>query len=79
MQWSTEVLSSLSSDTEPAVLVVFNDRKYMFNTGEHTMRSFLQSGRLLRRTKCLFFTQSRIEQMGGLPGTLSAYIVCVRP
>lgn len=59
-------------------MVVFNDHKYMFNAGEHTMRSFLQSGRLLRRTKCLFFTQSRTEQMGGLPGTLSAYIVCAR-
>ena len=76
MQWSTEVVSALSSDTEPAILVVFNDHKYMFNTSENTMRSFLQSGRLWRRTKCLFFTQSRVEKIGGLPGALYADIVC---
>ncbi|KAF8956934.1 hypothetical protein BDZ97DRAFT_1848960 [Flammula alnicola] len=73
MLWSTSVLTTLSSDTEPSFMITFNDSKYIFNTSENTMRSFLQSGRLWRRTKALFFTQARVEKMSGLPGLIMTF------
>ncbi|KAF9478239.1 hypothetical protein BDN70DRAFT_58947 [Pholiota conissans] len=71
--WSTSVITALSSDTEPAIMLTFNEGKYIFNTSENTMRRFLQSGHTWRRTKALFFTQARIEKMGGLPGLIMTF------
>jgi hypothetical protein len=77
MKWSTSVITTLSSDTEPAVMLTFNDGKYIFNTSENTMRRFLQSGQVWRRAKALFFTQARVEKMSGLPGALRTFLTSV--
>ncbi|KIM44447.1 hypothetical protein M413DRAFT_431468 [Hebeloma cylindrosporum] len=70
MVWSTSVLTALSSDTEPSIVVTFNNARYQFNTSENTTRSFVQTQQNWRRTRALFFTQARVEKMSGLPGLL---------
>ncbi|KDR80789.1 hypothetical protein GALMADRAFT_153220 [Galerina marginata CBS 339.88] len=73
MNWSASVLTSISSDTEPSIIVTFHTAKYIFNTSENTTRSFLQSGRLWRRTRALFYTQARVEKTSGLPGLVMTF------
>ncbi|KAF9565899.1 hypothetical protein CPC08DRAFT_143698 [Agrocybe pediades] len=73
MNWSSSVLTTLSTDTEPSIIVTFPDAKYIFNTSENTTRSFLQSGRHWRKTKALFFTQARVEKTSGLPGLVMTF------
>lgn len=71
MIWSSSILTGLSADTEPSFMLQFDSAKYIFNVSENTTRSFKTSGRSWRRTRGIFFTQSKIERVGGLPGELS--------
>ncbi|KAF9269308.1 hypothetical protein L218DRAFT_969838 [Marasmius fiardii PR-910] len=73
MQWSAMVLSTVSSDTEPSILVTFDAYKYLFNVGENTSRAFLQSQRNWKRTKGLFLTAATTERAGGLAGLLMTF------
>ncbi|KAL0575576.1 hypothetical protein V5O48_006392 [Marasmius crinis-equi] len=73
MMWNASVLSTASSDTEPSIVVTFDSFKYLFNAGENTCRSFLQSQRNWRRTKALFFTGASTERAGGLAGMLMTF------
>ncbi|KAF8902361.1 hypothetical protein CPB84DRAFT_1775902 [Gymnopilus junonius] len=73
MNWSTSVLTTISSDTEPSIIVTFDNAKYIFNTSENTTRSFLQSGRTWRKAKALFFTQARVEKTSGLVGLIMTF------
>lgn len=77
MNWSSSVLTSVSSDTEPCIVVTFDNAKYIFNTSENTTRSFLQTGRNWKKARALFYTQARIEKMGGLPGMNSSVALSI--
>lgn len=68
MNWSASVLSTVSSDTEPTIVLAFDSAKYIFNAGENTSRAFLQSRRNWKRTHGLFFTQVGTQRASGLPG-----------
>lgn len=68
MNWSASVLTPISSDTEPTVILTFESAKYIFNVGENTNRAFLQSKHNWKRTKALFLTQPGTKRVGGLPG-----------
>ena len=68
MLWSTSVLSTLSSDTEPSIVVSFDSAKYLFNVGENTTRSYLQSRQTWRKTRALFVTSIGTQRTSGLPG-----------
>ncbi len=68
MNWSTSVLTTVSSDTEPSITVTFDKAKYMFNAGENSGRAFLQSKRNWRKTRGIFFTDVGSQRTGGLPG-----------
>ena len=68
MNWSASVLSTVSSDTEPTIVLAFDSAKYIFNAGENTNRAFLQSRRNWKRTRGLFFTQVGTQRASGLPG-----------
>ncbi|KAM6497244.1 hypothetical protein JOM56_007717 [Amanita muscaria] len=70
MNWSTSVLTSISSDTEPTIVVAFDNAKYIFNVGENTNRAFLQSRYNWKRTKGLFLTQLGTQRAGGLGGLM---------
>jgi ribonuclease Z len=66
--WSTSVLSGLSSDTEPSIVVTFESAKYIFNAGENTSRSWLQSRNNWKKAKGLFLTSVGSQRMSGVPG-----------
>lgn len=68
MNWSTSVLSTLSSDTEPTILITFDSAKYLFNVGENTGRSFLQSKQNWKKTRGVFLTSVGMQRAGGLAG-----------
>ena len=68
-KWSTSVISALSSDTEPTIIITFDNAKYIFNAGENTGRAWMQSRAHWRRMKALFFTQVGTQRMSGMPGT----------
>lgn len=73
MNWSASVLSTVSSDTEPTIVLAFDSAKYIFNAGENTSRAFLQSRRNWKRTHGLFFTQVGTQRASGLPGLLMSF------
>ncbi|KAJ2930031.1 hypothetical protein H1R20_g7064, partial [Candolleomyces eurysporus] len=70
MNWSASVLSALSADSQPSLMISFDDAKYMFNAGEGTVRSQTHSESNRRRIKALFLSQLSLERAGGIPGLL---------
>jgi hypothetical protein len=70
MNWSTSVYTTLSSDTEPSIVITFDSAKYIFNAGENTTRAILQDKRGWRRVKALFLTQLGTQRSSGVPGEL---------
>ncbi|KAG1876634.1 hypothetical protein DFJ58DRAFT_865981 [Suillus subalutaceus] len=73
MSWNASVLSSVSSDTEPTVVITFDSAKYIFNVGENTTRAFLQSRRNWKKTRGLFLTSVGTQRASGLPGLLMTF------
>ena len=72
MDWSTSVLTPLSSDTEPSVVITFSDAKYIFNAGENLGRSALQTSRNWKKARSIFLTQAKIDKISGLGGEHSS-------
>lgn len=68
MNWSTSVYTSLSSDTEPSIVITFESAKYIFNAGENTTRAILQSKRGWKKVKALFLTQLGTQRSSGVSG-----------
>jgi ribonuclease Z len=68
MNWSTSVLTSVSSDTEPTIVLTFDSGKYVFNAGENTTRALTQSRQNFKKTKGLFFTSVGTQRMSGITG-----------
>ena len=68
MLWNASVLSTVSSDTEPTVVISFDSAKYIFNVGENTTRAFLQSQQNWKKTRALFLTSVGTQRASGLPG-----------
>ncbi|GBE87655.1 hypothetical protein SCP_1103320 [Sparassis crispa] len=70
MDWFVSVNSSISSDTEPTLVVTFEDAKYIFNVGENTSRKWLQSQRHWRKAKAIWLTSTGTQRGSGLSGLL---------
>jgi hypothetical protein len=70
MNWSTSVYTTLSSDTEPSIVITFESAKYIFNAGENTTRAILQSARGWKKVKAVFLTQLGTQRSSGVPGVL---------
>jgi ribonuclease Z len=68
LSWSTTVHTTLSTDTQPTIIVTFENAKYVINASENTRRAFLESNVNWKKTKALFFTQSKVETTSGLAG-----------
>lgn len=68
MQWSANALSTVTSDTEPTIVLEFDNAKYIFNVGENTVRTFVQSKQNFKKTKGLFMTSVGSQRAGGLAG-----------
>lgn len=78
MNWSTSVYTTLSSDTEPSIVITFDSAKYIFNAGENTTRAIIQSKRGWRKLKALFLTQLKTQRSSGVPGMSSVSLLRVR-
>jgi ribonuclease Z len=72
--WHAAVLTPPSADTGPALAVVFDNAKYVFNVGENTGRAVIHSGLRLARTRALFLTGLAPERVGGLPGAFCFFV-----
>ncbi|KAL4253032.1 RNase Z family protein [Abortiporus biennis] len=68
MIWSSSVLSTVSSDTEPTIVITFDSGKYVFNVGENTGRSWLQSRSYWKKARALFLTSVGTRTCSGLNG-----------
>lgn len=68
MLWSASVLSAPSADTEPTVTITFDTAKYIFNVGENTGRSFMESQHNWKHTKAMFLTSLGTQYASGLAG-----------
>jgi hypothetical protein len=68
LSWSSTVHTTLSTDTQPTIIVTFDDAKYIFNVSENAGRAFRESNGNWKKTKALFFTQSNVEKTSGLSG-----------
>ncbi|KAF9239242.1 hypothetical protein BU15DRAFT_88045 [Melanogaster broomeanus] len=73
MFWNASVLSTLSSDTEPTVVLTFDSAKYIFNVGENTTRAFMQSRQNWKKTRAIFLTSVGTQRASGLPGLLMTF------
>ncbi|KAF5351284.1 hypothetical protein D9758_007983 [Tetrapyrgos nigripes] len=73
MNWSSSVLSTVSSDTEPTIVITFDTGKYIFNVGENTHRAFLQSRSNFKRVKGIFLTKADTQRASGLAGILMTF------
>jgi hypothetical protein len=72
MNWSAAVLTGVTSDTEPTIVVAFDSAKYIFNVGENTSRAFLQSRQNWRKTRSVFLSSVGTQRASGLPGKMHA-------
>ncbi|PCH45067.1 hypothetical protein WOLCODRAFT_155082 [Wolfiporia cocos MD-104 SS10] len=66
--WSTTVLSTATSDTEPTIVVTFDSAKYIFNAGENTGRAWIQSRGNFRKARAIFLTSVGTQRCSGLAG-----------
>ncbi|KAH9924164.1 uncharacterized protein B0H18DRAFT_1012649 [Fomitopsis serialis] len=67
MNWSATVLTSATSDTDPSVLVTFNDAKYLFNAGESLTRAWAHGNRGWKKISAVFVTSATSQRANGLP------------
>lgn len=76
MRAQFRVVTVPSSDTsqKPAILLSYDDKKYLFNCGEGTQRQIISQGIPLRKVKEIFTTYGW-DSHGGLAGVLLAQTV----
>lgn len=68
MNWSANVLSTVTSDTEPTIVIEFDSAKYIFNAGENINRTFIQGRPNWKKTKGIFITSVGTQRASGLAG-----------
>lgn len=79
MNWSANVLSTVTSDTEPTIIIEFDSAKYIFNAGENTNRAFTQSRANWRKTKGIFLTSVGTQRASGLAGaSCRIFAICLQ-
>ncbi|KAG8893596.1 hypothetical protein FRC00_010302, partial [Tulasnella sp. 408] len=69
MLWSLRVITGLTADTEPSLILKFESppAKYIFNVPEGTNRACIQKRYGIAKTKAAFLTRLHPEQIGGFP------------
>lgn len=76
MAWSASVLTNISSDTEPTIVIKFDSAKYIFNAGENTGRSWLQNRANWKKTRGVFLTSVGTQRGAGVPGAFLLSTCC---
>ncbi|KAJ7460806.1 hypothetical protein FB451DRAFT_1045064 [Mycena latifolia] len=70
MSWTASVVTSATTDTEPSLVISFDQAKYIFNAAENSNRAFTQKKAHRKKTRAFFLTQVGAQRAGGLPGML---------
>lgn len=71
MHWTASVLSTVSADSEPSVMINFDNARYMINAGENAVRALCHSQTNRKRVQAIFMTRLTLERAGGLNGEYS--------
>ncbi|KAJ7089838.1 hypothetical protein B0H15DRAFT_273688 [Mycena belliarum] len=70
MSWTASIVTSATTDTEPSLVISFDQGKYIFNVAENSNRAFTQKKAHRKKTRAIFLTQVGTQRAGGLPGML---------
>ncbi|KAJ7813157.1 hypothetical protein B0H14DRAFT_3751159 [Mycena olivaceomarginata] len=70
MSWTASVVTSATTDTEPSLVVSFDNAKYIFNLPENSNRAFTQKKAHRKSTRAFFLTQVGAQRAGGVAGML---------
>lgn len=79
MSWTAAVITSATTDTEPSLVISFDQAKYIFNVAENANRAFTQKKAHRKSTRAFFLTQVGAQRAGGLPGAqifVSFNVIC---
>lgn len=68
MSWTASVVTSATTDTEPSLVVLFDNAKYIFNLAENSNRAFTQKKAHRKSSRAFFLTQVGAQRAGGLAG-----------
>jgi hypothetical protein len=68
MSWTASVVTSATTDTEPSLVVSFDNAKYIFNLPENSNRAFTQKKAHRKSTRAFFLTQVGAQRAGGVAG-----------
>ncbi|KAI8926584.1 beta-lactamase-like protein [Entophlyctis helioformis] len=70
MRFHLQILGTHSGDTTPSIMLHFDTARYMFNCGEGTQRLCVETRRRLAKLRALFFTRTKWDTLGGVPGMI---------
>lgn len=68
--WSASVLASATSDTDPTLLINFDNAKYVFNVTEGFSRSCIQRKITTNKLRSVFLSRYSTETCNGMPGKI---------
>ncbi|BFZ56165.1 hypothetical protein PYCC9005_003207 [Savitreella phatthalungensis] len=68
-QWNVATVPAADASSLPALVLSFDDRKYLFNCGEGTQRQLLSQGIAMRKIQNIFMSWGW-DSHSGLPGLL---------
>ena len=66
--WSANVLASATSDTDPTLLINFDNAKYVFNVTEGFSRTCIQRKVTTNKLRSVFLSRYSAETCNGMPG-----------
>ncbi|EJD54854.1 hypothetical protein AURDEDRAFT_51696 [Auricularia subglabra TFB-10046 SS5] len=79
VKWTTGGLSTVTSDTDMAVVATFDLARYLFNCPENTTRASIQHRRGFRKMAAVFLTRVHTDSATGLPGYLMSHADAKNP
>jgi hypothetical protein len=69
--WNATVLASATSDTDPTLLINFDNAKYLFNVTEGFSRTCIQRKVTTNKLRSVFLSRYSTEVCNGMPGRVS--------
>jgi ribonuclease Z len=79
MHWTASVLSTISADSQPSLMINFDNAKYMVNAGENAVRAMCHSHTNRKRVQAVCLTRLTLERAGGLNGEYSSNLWSLSP
>ena len=71
MKYSIQTITShVKSSSRPSVMLIFENQRYIFNTGEGTQRFFHDRSIKMTNLHTVFLTRLHMDALGGLPGLI---------